>query len=251
MLSACGCVRPWCTSVRGIVGAFRAIPGFVYPRYAIPAGIYLINNNVYYVILYFMDAATFQASAPWVLGLRRANAPCLHALTRGHGRCVPARQVVMSLKIVSTGVLMYLLLNKHLSRAQWVALGVLTVASVLAQLDKQGTGTSAARHASVMGFVIATVYCGLSGLAGVSTEALLKGKHNAPLQACNVLLYTCVSWSCAATVVEPLTFHPRLGRATLYRNIAGTASCSTFSPMQCWRRTELRASPAFSREWTA
>ena len=126
--------------------------------------IYMVNNNLYYVILYYMDAATLQ--------------------------------VVLSLKIVSTGLLMHLVLHKYLSRSQWAALWVLTAASVLAQLDEQQARTpgSAAGHASsVVGFALAAVYCSLSGLAGVSTEALLKGKHNASLQACNVLLYSYVA----------------------------------------------------------
>jgi len=137
-------------------------------KYSVPAIIYLVNNNIYYVILTYMDAATFQ--------------------------------LVMNLKIVSTGLLMYLVLGKQLKVIQWLALVLLTLAVSLTQYSNYMID-SGDHKTSPLGFIIALCYCLMSGFAGVYSEALLK-KGRKSIHASNIWLYLFGSlFNLATTIV--------------------------------------------------
>lgn len=74
-------------------------------QYAIPAIIYLFNNNIVFIILYFVDPATFQ--------------------------------ILSNMKIITTALLFRLcILKKPLSTTKWVALLLLALGTCVTQLDE-------------------------------------------------------------------------------------------------------------------
>lgn len=151
--------------------------------------------------------------------------------------CVHLNQVVMSFKIVSTATLMTLVLGKKLNFAQVCALLLLTLATAAVQFDQNNTSSDAYR-VSLWGLALAFVYCLLSGLAGVVTEALLKGRHNASLHTSNTFLYSCVCskrllcYASQCVVAHPHHFFPA----------TQTCSCETATGFfSTWLRTEAAA----------
>jgi solute carrier family 35 (UDP-sugar transporter), member A1/2/3 len=70
--------------------------------YITPSLIYLVHNNVQFFTLRYLDPATYQ-----VLG---------------------------NLKIVTTGLMLWLFLGKQLSKLQWIALALLTAGATVSQV---------------------------------------------------------------------------------------------------------------------
>ena len=71
--------------------------------YVVPSILYLVQNNLQFVAMQFLDAPTYQ-----ILG---------------------------NLKIVSTGVLFRVFLGRHLSRFQWIGLVLLMAGAATTQID--------------------------------------------------------------------------------------------------------------------
>jgi UDP-sugar transporter A1/2/3 len=139
-------------------------------KLAVPAILYVIQNNLQYVAATNLDVATFQ--------------------------------VTYQMKILTTAFFSVILLRKRLSRAKWIALIMLAVGVGIVQI--QSTSTSAhvssgpGAHASqsgaslrseipeesvvipvrvmhpLRGFIAVTLACMTSGLAGVYFEYILK-----------------------------------------------------------------------------
>ncbi|KAI8321241.1 nucleotide-sugar transporter, partial [Martensiomyces pterosporus] len=119
----------------------------------IPAGLYTIQNNLQYVAVSLLDAATFQ--------------------------------VTYQLKILTTALCSVILLGTALGMMRWISLFALTIGVILVQLpsgqDAAASATAAAASAAastrLMGLLTVMVACILSGLAGVYFEKVLKGSR--------------------------------------------------------------------------
>jgi UDP-galactose transporter len=116
---------------------------------AIPAICYLIQNNLQYVAVGYLDASTYA--------------------------------VLYQLKILTTALLSVFILRKDLVCIQWVSLALLTIgvsAVVLSQMSESRggeEGKSKAMYTILPGLAAVLTACLMSGLAGVYFEKLLKG----------------------------------------------------------------------------
>lgn len=107
---------------------------------SVPAICYSVQNNLLYYALSHLDATTFQ--------------------------------VGYQLKLLTTAVFSYFMLNKRLSNVQWFSLVVLTVGVILAQLS---ASKPANEHSSTMlGFFAVLGAACLSGFAGVYFERVVR-----------------------------------------------------------------------------
>jgi len=114
-------------------------------RASVPAFLYLVQNNLQYVALGYLDPATYV--------------------------------VTYQLKILSTAVMSVLLLQRELTLQKWVALTLLVLGVSTVQLSSLHTSADAdAKGYShrTIGLVAVLTTCALSGLAGVYTEKILK-----------------------------------------------------------------------------
>ncbi|KAJ2860849.1 UDP-galactose transporter Gms1 [Coemansia aciculifera] len=113
----------------------------------IPAGLYTIQNNLQYVAVSLLDAATFQ--------------------------------VTYQLKILTTALCSVLLLGTSLGTMRWASLFALTLGIILVQLPSTPSAVSvdAGVSSKFMGLVSVLTACMLSGLAGVYFEKVLKGSR--------------------------------------------------------------------------
>ncbi|XP_047338439.1 CMP-sialic acid transporter 1-like [Impatiens glandulifera] len=126
--------------------------------YPIPSIIYLVHNNVQFATLTYVDTSTYQ--------------------------------IMGNLKIVTTGILFRLFLQRKLSNLQWMAIVLLAVGTTTSQI--KGCGQSSCDSvfsAPIQGYMFAGLSACLSALAGVYTEFLMK-KNNDSLYWQNVQLYT-------------------------------------------------------------
>jgi len=113
---------------------------------AIPAICYLIQNNLQYVAVGYLDASTYA--------------------------------VLYQLKILTTALLSVVILRKELACIQWVSLGLLTAgvsAVVLSQMSTNASTHGKSTDMIMPGLVAVLTACLMSGLAGVYFEKLLKG----------------------------------------------------------------------------
>lgn len=112
----------------------------------VPAGLYTLQNNLLFLALSLLDAATYQ--------------------------------VTYQLKILTTAGFSVLMLNRRLSLQQWVALvllmaGVVLVQFPVAETAKQPSGPSS--MSQLLGLLAILASCLSSGFSGVYLEKLLKG----------------------------------------------------------------------------
>lgn len=124
-------------------------------KLAIPAGLYTLQNNLLFVALSHLDAATYQ--------------------------------VTYQLKILTTALLSVLMLRRRVARYQWLALLLLMAGVALVQLpqpavdakqrqQQQMVESVAAQSASrFIGLLAVLTACCSSGFAGVYFEMILKG----------------------------------------------------------------------------
>ena len=113
-------------------------------KVAVPSLIYVIQNNLQFVAISNLDAATFQ--------------------------------VTYQLKVLTTAVFSVLMLNKKLSKQQWGSLVLLFVGIALVQLQPSQLGTKAAKgQKPYIGFMAVFISSICSGFAGVYFEKILKG----------------------------------------------------------------------------
>ncbi|NWH59633.1 S35A4 protein, partial [Geococcyx californianus] len=127
--------------------------------FALSALLYAANNNLVVHMQLFMDPSTFQ--------------------------------VLSNLKIVSTALLYSLFLHQNLCMRQWLALSLLVAAGVSYSwggLREPGSPSGMQLHITLPGLFLISVYCLISGLSAVYTEAILKTQA-LPLSLQNLFLY--------------------------------------------------------------
>ncbi|GAB4822763.1 hypothetical protein N2152v2_009809 [Parachlorella kessleri] len=127
--------------------------------FPVPSLIYGIHNNVQFHFLKYVDPATYQ-----ILG---------------------------NLKIVSTGVLLRLCLQRRLSLLQWMALVLLMVGATTSQIntDCSGGAEKSFLSAPLQGYLFGLLSALLSAVAAVYTEWVMKS-NNDSLYWQNCLLYS-------------------------------------------------------------
>jgi len=127
-------------------------------KLAIPAILYVVQNNLQYVAASNLDVATFQ--------------------------------VTYQMKILTTAFFSVVMLGKRLSRTKWGALVLLAVGVGIVQLQTVGKGkTELVRTMHPLrGFFAVTFACITSGIAGVYFELLVKSSGSADLWTRNTQL---------------------------------------------------------------
>lgn len=118
-------------------------------RVSVPALLYVIQNNLQYVAVSNLDAASFQ--------------------------------VLYQLKILTTAVFSVVLLKKAILPLQWGAIAILMVGVALVQLDDSGDAAAKSvakgnsEQSTTLGLFAVLAACMCSGFAGVYFEKILKG----------------------------------------------------------------------------
>ncbi|KAM6322493.1 LOW QUALITY PROTEIN: putative UDP-sugar transporter protein SLC35A4 [Podargus strigoides] len=144
----------WDRELLGVAVSWRHIAPF-----ALSALLYAANNNLVVHMQLFMDPSTYQ--------------------------------VLSNLKIVSTALLYSLFLHQRLSVRKWLALLLLVAAGVsysCGGLQDPGSPSKMQLHVTLVGLLLISVYCLISGLSAVYTEAILKTQA-LPLSLQNLFLY--------------------------------------------------------------
>ncbi|XP_052780271.1 UDP-N-acetylglucosamine transporter-like [Mya arenaria] len=112
-------------------------------KVSVPSLVYTLQNNLLYIALSNLDAATFQ--------------------------------VTYQLKILTTAVFSVIMLRKVLSGVQWISLVILFVGVSIVQLQPESeTSLEANEQRPLLGLVAVVVSCLMSGFAGVYFEKILK-----------------------------------------------------------------------------
>ncbi|KAH8107015.1 nucleotide-sugar transporter-domain-containing protein [Cristinia sonorae] len=116
-------------------------------KLSIPAILYVIQNNLQFVAVSNLDAATFQVS--------------------------------YQMKILTTAAFSVLLLRRKLSPTKWLALLFLAIGVGIVQIQGGSSPTTKSLHDmnAVKGFVAVVAACFTSGLAGVYFEMVLKNSQ--------------------------------------------------------------------------
>ncbi|XP_046372419.1 UDP-N-acetylglucosamine transporter-like isoform X1 [Haliotis rufescens] len=123
-------------------------------RLAVPSGLYTLQNNLQFVAMSSLDAATFQ--------------------------------VTYQLKILTTAMFSVMFLKRQLTNLKWVSLVLLTVGVALVQLpvprschgdECVDTDESVGRASWMMGLSAVIAMCLSSGFAGVYFEKVLKSSQ--------------------------------------------------------------------------
>ncbi|KAK2850922.1 hypothetical protein Q5P01_007198 [Channa striata] len=116
-------------------------------KLAVPSLIYTLQNNLQYVAISNLPAATFQ--------------------------------VTYQLKIHTTALFSVLMLGKSLSRVQWVSLLLLFAGVAIVQVQQEGNKEASVSDSSnqnyMVGLIAVVISCLSSGFAGVYFEKILKG----------------------------------------------------------------------------
>ncbi|XP_026188195.1 UDP-galactose translocator isoform X2 [Mastacembelus armatus] len=115
-------------------------------KLAVPSLIYTLQNNLQYVAISNLPAATFQ--------------------------------VTYQLKILTTALFSVLMLRKSLSKVQWISLLLLFAGVAIVQVQQEGnkeTSSTSSGQNYVVGVVAVVISCLSSGFAGVYFEKILKG----------------------------------------------------------------------------
>ncbi|XP_063440617.1 UDP-galactose translocator-like [Mytilus trossulus] len=115
-------------------------------KVSIPSIIYVLQNNLLYVAVSNLDAATYQVS--------------------------------YQLKILTTAVFSVFMLNKQISKLQWTSLVILFIGVSVVQLqptESKQKAPPAVEQNPMLGFICVVISCCMSGFAGVYFEKILKG----------------------------------------------------------------------------
>eukprot|EP00761_Pharyngomonas_kirbyi_P013155 gb/GECH01013182.1/.p1 GENE.gb/GECH01013182.1/~~gb/GECH01013182.1/.p1 ORF type:complete len:423 (+),score=54.22 gb/GECH01013182.1/:1-1269(+) len=130
--------------------------------YAVPALLYVLLNNMFFLALSFLNPEIYQLS--------------------------------YNFKVVTTALFLYFFLSKRISRVQWFALGLLTIGMALGNggnIDWSSiTLTRSDVHASagLLGLMVVMGMCVVSAAAGTFSEYLLKHSTE-PTELKNMKLY--------------------------------------------------------------
>ncbi|KAK6010536.1 UDP-galactose/UDP-N-acetylglucosamine transporter srf-3 domain protein, partial [Ostertagia ostertagi] len=124
-------------------------------KVCVPAMVYIVQNNLFYIAASHLDAATFM--------------------------------ITSQLKIFTAAIFTVIILKRSLTGAQWFALLVLFVGVSLVQVQSAG-GSSAGLDGQkpLVGFFAVVIACCLSGFAGIYFEKILKGSAPVSLWMRNV-----------------------------------------------------------------
>ncbi|KFV50630.1 putative UDP-sugar transporter protein SLC35A4, partial [Gavia stellata] len=147
-------LQTWNRELLGVAVSWRHVAPF-----ALSALLYAANNNLVVHMQLFMDPSTYQ--------------------------------ILSNLKIVSTALLYSLFLRQRLSMRKWLALFLLVAAGVsysCGGLQDPGSPSKMQLHITLVGLLLILVYCLISGLSAVYTEAILKTQA-LPLSLQNLFLY--------------------------------------------------------------
>ncbi|CAF0967633.1 unnamed protein product [Rotaria magnacalcarata] len=134
---------------KSVVGSFKLLYRAVICnatdtlKTGIPALLYTLQNNLLFVSISNLDAATFQVS--------------------------------FQLKIFTTAIFTVLLLRRQFNLVQWLALFLLFLGISLVQIENMTSTAPKQDVNAVLGFISVVSACILSGLAGVYFEKILKG----------------------------------------------------------------------------
>mmetsp|Transcript_107131 Transcript_107131/g.303568 ORF Transcript_107131/g.303568 Transcript_107131/m.303568 type:complete len:392 (-) Transcript_107131:75-1250(-) len=143
-------------------------------RYAVPGAVYFVNNNLVFLIQERLDPATFQ--------------------------------LVGQMKIVFTGLLFRFVLNRKLTKVQYLAIWQLACGTAVSQIRSSNSErASAAETSAYFGFLLCMFSCLLSALGGIYTEKLLKDKLEDSIHWQNLQLY---SWGIAFNMVGTFIHAP-------------------------------------------
>lgn len=149
-------------SIRGVATVLFDGPLWKWLMFAVPSVLYSCNNNLDMLNNLYMDPAT--------------------------------EQVLVQSKIITTGIVWWLVFRQPLGLRKWVALCVLFMGTVLAGNPTSGSEAnteSKAMFIEPFGVVLVTAYVFISAVAGVYNEWLFKGPgKNESLHASNIRLYT-------------------------------------------------------------
>ena len=118
------------------------IRGFA--AYAFPAFCYFVSNNCMFYVIRHLGASTFQ--------------------------------IMNNLKVLTTGVFMYVFLNRKLSWMQWKALIMLVIGCMVTQLSAKAVEGQVGNRSTLVGYTLVLVSAVASGVGGVFSEKLLKAK---------------------------------------------------------------------------
>jgi len=110
---------------------------------AVPATLYVIQNNLAYLAISNLDAATYQ--------------------------------VTYQGKILTTAILSVIMLNRRLNLTKWVSLLLLTAGIAVVQLSNMSESKTSEVSNPIVGLSAVIAACCTSGLAGVYFEKILKG----------------------------------------------------------------------------
>ncbi|NXL49361.1 S35A4 protein, partial [Podilymbus podiceps] len=144
----------WNRELLGVAVSWHHVAPF-----ALSALLYAANNNLVVHMQLFMDPSTYQ--------------------------------VLSNLKVVSTALFYSFFLRQRLSMRKWLALFLLVAAGVsysCGGLQDPGSPSKMQLHITLVGLVLISVYCLISGLSAVYTEAILKTQV-LPLSLQNLFLY--------------------------------------------------------------
>ncbi|KJH43773.1 UDP-galactose transporter [Dictyocaulus viviparus] len=148
-------------------------------KVCIPAMVYIVQNNLFYIAASHLDAATFM--------------------------------ITSQLKIFTAAIFTALILKRALTRTQWFALFVLFVGVSLVQLQSSKSESSGLDgQKPLVGFLAVVIACCLSGFAGIYFEKILKGSAPVSLWMRNIQMcvfsipssFAAVFWQDGKTVVE-------------------------------------------------
>merc|ERR1711971_980148 len=128
--------------------------------FAVPSGLYSLNNNLDMLNNQHMDPAT--------------------------------EQVLVQCKILTTGLVWWLVFREALGLRKWFSLVLLFAGAVLAAWPSEAfLSGSRHMHISSFGIFLVTVYVWVSASAGIYNEWLYKSvAKDESLHACNIRLYT-------------------------------------------------------------
>lgn len=115
-------------------------------KITIPSGLYVIQNNLQFVAVSNLPASVYQ--------------------------------VLVQSKIATTGLFSVVLLQKHLSIAQWISIFSLTLGVAIVQLSFPMKANIPGSVNYIVGFLAVLVSCFTSGFAGVYFEKIMKAKRN-------------------------------------------------------------------------